>query len=92
MPQLRHPLTLSLYDLVAETGEVEVVDRDGRRGRFTADGVWVSGELQSADPELCRWLAGPRLASRHRAAMEAADGAIAAPRTRRGTSANDGAS
>ena len=66
MPQIRHPLSLGVYDLDAESGDVVVVDRNGRTGRFDGDGVWLSGELRQADPELCRWLSGPRLMSRHR--------------------------
>jgi hypothetical protein len=56
VPQIRHPLSLSTYDLDRDTGEVVVVDGDGRRGRFTGDGAWISGEIRTADPELCRWL------------------------------------
>lgn len=60
MPKQRHPLSGALYE-VDEDGLVRVVTREGTSGRFTAEGVWVDGELRSADPHLCGWLAGPQL-------------------------------
>lgn len=65
MPKLRHPFSGALYDL-AEDGAV-VVEADGRSGRFDRDGNWLSGDLRSADPQMCRWMADPRLPRRHRA-------------------------
>ncbi len=56
----RHPLSGAMYD-VGEDGLVRVVTRDGVEGVFTPDGTWVEGELRSADPHFCAWLAGPPL-------------------------------
>lgn len=61
MNGIRHPFTRALYE--PEDGMVRVT-LGGRSGLFTADGRWVSGELREADPQLCGWTAGPRLASR----------------------------
>jgi hypothetical protein len=52
-----------MYEVLDE-GIVSVVSRDGRRGVFTADGEWISGELRQCDPHLCGWLAGPQLPPR----------------------------
>ncbi len=64
MTSRRHPLSGALY-VVVDDGTVEV-DKDGRRGRFHADGRWIEGELTHADPHLCLWLAGPKLPARAR--------------------------
>ena len=66
MRQIRHPLSGALYDL-DEDGTV-TVRKDGREGHFTAEGRWLSGELRTADPQLCGWIAGPTLPSRRRGA------------------------
>jgi hypothetical protein len=63
MRQRRHALSGALYD-VLDDGHVRVTARDGTEGIFTADAVWVSGELRHADPHLCGWLAGPQLPPR----------------------------
>ena len=69
MPQIRHPLSNAIYDFDAAADEVTVTAEDGRNGRFTKDGAWLSGPLVTADPELARWISGPRLAStRHKVA------------------------
>ncbi len=65
MRQIRHPLSGALYDL-NEDGTVTVT-KDGREGRFTAQGRWLAGDLRSADPQLCGWIAGPALPSRRTA-------------------------
>ena len=62
MRQIRHPLSGALYDLDAD-GTV-TVSKDGIEGRFTATGTWLSGELRTADPQLCGWIAGPALPRR----------------------------
>jgi len=64
MPTIRHPLSGAIYDL--DDAGLVVVEKQGRVGRFQRDGTWVSGELRVADPELCRWISDPRVASRHR--------------------------
>jgi hypothetical protein len=65
---LRHPFTHALYekdeDAAGPTGLVRVTATDGAVGRFHADGRWASGELREADPQLCGWVAGPKLGSR----------------------------
>jgi hypothetical protein len=37
------------------------VSLDDRWGLFRSNGAWVSGEIYSADPHLCGWIAGPKL-------------------------------
>ncbi len=60
MRQIRHPLSGALYDL-NEDGTVTVT-KDGREGRFTPRVDGSSGEIRSADPQLCGWIAGPAAA------------------------------
>jgi hypothetical protein len=56
--KIRHALTRAVYEWADDgVGPVQVTDRHGCRGHFDRDGRWVSGELRSADPELCRWIA-----------------------------------
>jgi len=52
----KHPLSGAIYDVDVD-GLVHVVE-DGKLGVFTADGVWVRGDLTHCDPNLCGWLAG----------------------------------
>ena len=56
MRTIKHPLSGALYDLT-EDGFVEV-SREGRVGRFTSLGKWVSGDVRQADPHLCLWIGG----------------------------------
>ena len=42
-------------------GRVEVA-HDGRRGLFDGDGVWLEGDLRTADPQMCRWVSTATLA------------------------------
>lgn len=51
---MRHPFDNSLYQLT-EDGHVRITDGD-REGLFTGQGVWVSGEIREADPQLCVWV------------------------------------
>ena len=62
MRQIRHPLSGALYDL-EEDGTVTVT-KDGECGRFTAAARWLSGEIRTADPQLCGWIAGAQIARR----------------------------
>ena len=55
MSGLRHPLSGAVYDITPE-GEVEVTTED-RSGRFDRNGVWISGDLRSCDPQMCNWIA-----------------------------------
>ena len=59
---IRHPYTGVLYEPAAE-GLVQVTATDGRTGRFRPDGRWVDGDLRDADPQLCGWIGGPRVAN-----------------------------
>lgn len=63
--RLEHPFSGAVYAALGD-GRVEVSSA-GRRGIFDMVGAWVSGELRSADPELCRWVGshGYTPASRH---------------------------
>lgn len=63
MPAMRHPLSGAIYDV--DTDGSIVVTKDGESGRFTAAGEWLSGAIRYADPHLCGWLSGPRMASHH---------------------------
>ena len=55
MSGLRHPLSGAVYDLTAE-GEVSVTTEDSS-GTFDKNGVWISGDLRSCDPQMCNWIA-----------------------------------
>ncbi len=58
MRKLRHPLSGSTYEWADDgIGPVHVTRRDGAEGRFDRNGHWAAGEVRSADPELCRWIA-----------------------------------
>jgi hypothetical protein len=52
--KLRHALSGAIYELDDE-GRV-LVTRDGTSGTFTGDGVWIAGDLRTADAEMCRWI------------------------------------
>jgi len=58
---LKHPVTRALYEQDG-TGHVKVTTTDGRVGVFHPDGTWVSGEVYEADPQLCGWIGGPKVA------------------------------
>ena len=55
-----HPFTRALYERI-DAQRVRVT-LDERSGVFRADGSWIEGALREADPQLCGWLGGPRLA------------------------------
>jgi hypothetical protein len=69
MRAIRHPLSGAIYDLQND-GTIRV-EKDGKAGIFRADGTYVSGEIFFADPQLCVWIGGRELPSRHRQAAEA---------------------
>jgi hypothetical protein len=54
-----HPFSKALYE--RETNGHVRVSFGGKVGVFRADGSWVSGELFEADPQMCNWIAGPKL-------------------------------
>ncbi len=58
---LRHPFTRALYEQDGK-GNVVVTTADGRIGIFDHVGVHVGGEVFEADPQLCGWIGGPKLA------------------------------
>lgn len=58
---IRHPFTRALYEQDDEReGAVRVSDGE-RWGRFDAQGRHLEGEIREADPQLCGWVAGPRM-------------------------------
>ena len=52
--KLRHPLNGHIYTALPDAF-VEV-DKNGKTGIFDRYGAWVSGEVRTADPEMCRWV------------------------------------
>jgi hypothetical protein len=69
MRAIRHPLSGAVYDLT-DRGTIRV-ERDSRTGEFDSNGVWLSGELRSADPQLCLWIGGVELPNRFQQAARA---------------------
>lgn len=55
-----HPFSKALYEQDGN-GNVRVT-HEGRTGLFTQGGVWIEGELFEADPHLCGWVGGPKMA------------------------------
>jgi len=55
-----HPFTRALYEQDGH-GNVRVTLGD-TSGLFTQRGVWIEGELFEADPQLCGWVGGPKVA------------------------------
>jgi len=58
---LRHPFTNALYEQDGH-GNVRVITRDGRTGLFSTSGSWIEGDIFEADPQLCGWIGGPKVA------------------------------
>ena len=54
-----HPFSKALYERDGD-GNV-VVSHHDKTGVFRANGSWVRGELFEADPQMCNWIAGPKL-------------------------------
>ncbi len=82
--RLEHPFSGAVY-CALDDGRVEV-SNDGRSGIFDHHGAWVSGELRTADAELCRWVGTHTFtsASRHLAgftepSIGSAAGGVEAP-------------
>jgi hypothetical protein len=59
MKDIRHPLSGAVYG--REANGLVRVDHNGKVGWFRPDGMWVSGEIRSADPHLCCWVGGKDL-------------------------------
>ncbi len=52
---MRHPFdTEARYELLAE-GTVQVT-RGDQVGVFTGEGIWLSGDIREADPQVCNWV------------------------------------
>ena len=68
MPKIRHPLSGVIYD-IADDGTI-VLGKDGRTGRFTTQGLYLGGDIKTADPQLCGWIGGVQLPSRHQQMAE----------------------
>ena len=55
-----HPFSRALYE---QDGKGNVlVTHNGRTGLFTQAGVWIEGDIFEADPHLCGWVGGPKMA------------------------------
>jgi hypothetical protein len=55
-----HPFSKALYE---QDGNGNVrVSLTGKVGLFTADGRYVEGDIYEADPQLCGWVGGPKVA------------------------------
>jgi hypothetical protein len=57
---MKHPFSRALYEQDGN-GNVRVT-LDGNVGVFRPDGTWIEGEIFEADPQLCGWVAGPKVA------------------------------
>ena len=52
---MKHPFdTESFYELM-DDGTIQV-SRGDLVGRFTSEGVFLSGEIRESDPQLCNWV------------------------------------
>jgi len=56
MRGIKHPLSGAIYDLT-EAGTI-LVQKDGKTGEFTKDGVYLGGDIKQCDPHLCVWIGG----------------------------------
>ena len=74
MVALRHPLSGTLYEQINDPpGAVRVVGKDGTEGIFDDSARHISGERQTADIGMCRWVANG-ISTADRVAMMAAAG------------------
>ena len=56
---MRHPFSNALYEQDGN-GNVRVT-KNGKSGLFRPDGSYIDGEVFEADPQLCGWVAGPKV-------------------------------
>jgi len=56
---MRHPFSNALYEQDG-SGNVRVT-KNGKSGLFRADGSHIDGDVFEADPQLCGWVAGPKV-------------------------------
>lgn len=54
-----HPFSKALYEQDGN-GNVRVILGD-TVGLFRGDGSWIEGEMFEADPQMCGWIAGPKV-------------------------------
>lgn len=54
---MRHPISGATYERQVD-GLVRVEEAGGRWGLFHPDGRWHAGDLRSADPHACGFVAG----------------------------------
>lgn len=54
-----HPVSQALYEQDGH-GHVKV-SLEGKIGLFRGDGSWIEGDIFEADPQLCGWIAGPKV-------------------------------
>jgi hypothetical protein len=57
---MRHPFSKALYEQDGH-GNVRVT-LNGKSGLFRPDGAWIEGDIYEADPQLCGWIGGPKVA------------------------------
>jgi len=64
MASITHPFDPEmLYQLNAD-GNIQLT-KGNQMGIFTTKGVWLSGDIQHADPQLCVWVGNTGAASQH---------------------------
>ena len=54
-----HPFSKALYEQDGN-GNVRVI-LGSQTGLFRGDGSWIEGEMFEADPQMCGWIAGPKV-------------------------------
>ncbi len=54
-----HPFSKALYEQDG-AGNVRVT-LDSATGLFRTDGSWIEGDIFEADPQMCGWIAGPKV-------------------------------
>lgn len=59
MQGLRHPYSGALYEPLGDR-LVQITQKDGKVGVYTAEGRYVSGDKLNADPQLTGWVAADR--------------------------------
>ncbi len=55
-----HPFTKAHYEQDGN-GNVRVSSK-GHVGLFSPDGRYIEGDIYEADPQLCGWIGGPKVA------------------------------
>lgn len=70
MGGVEHPFSRARYEKTPE-GHVLVTDGD-KQGLFRKNGSWIEGDLYECDPQVCVWVAGPKLVSHRLKPMETA--------------------